>query len=386
MNYIIKNIKNFFQTNRLFFILFMICQITSFIVLMFSFGAFQNFKLMKKQGNKQTSFQICFGKVIDEGEYEDGTVYCLGDGSVDNGSVKKFLGALNENTCKNLKLIFYYLNTADIDKSLSESGDTLGIAFRMKYSESDRAFVRYGNSSVSIGEILTDKDFSDSRKITLPSGYSENYIGQTVAIAGENYTVSGINYIDDFVEMPYTNSPDGLQGIENISIMFKNIATQKDYDDITSACRYAFGDYAHLPKIETVSDKLPFYNSIMAVSVMLALISAVTLMMLYKYILQQRSKTIAVFRLLGCTKAKARKICIAEVMLISIICAAAAYGLYFGLLTDILSRYLIYIKSVYSIRNIAVIFTINIATVYVFASVIISAQLRLKTVEQIKAG
>ena len=49
MKYIYKNIKS----------LFIICQITSFIVLLFSFGAFQNFKIIKNQTIEQTSFEIC---------------------------------------------------------------------------------------------------------------------------------------------------------------------------------------------------------------------------------------------------------------------------------------------------------------------------------------
>jgi hypothetical protein len=283
MKYIFLNIKNFAVKNRLFFILFVICQITSFTVLFFSFGAFQNFKIVKNRGLEQSSFEIAFGNITEEGTYDDGSVYCIGDGSVDNGSVKKLIGALDESTCRHLKLIFYSANTDDTNLEIADSYENLNVAFRLKYSESDKNFVRYGNSSVKAGKPLTVSEYMDgSNKITLPCDYDESYLGENVTIAGENYIVSGINYLDDNTEMSYYSSPDGLDGIENISFDFKNVASLEDYNNISAACKEVFGDYAHLPKIDTVSDKLPFYNSIMAVSVMLALLSAVTLMILYK--------------------------------------------------------------------------------------------------------
>lgn len=101
MKYIFKNIKSFVQNNILFFCLFIICQITSFIVLLFSFGAFQNFKIIKNQTIEQTSFEICFGNLIEQFRYDDGSICCTGDGSVDNGSVKSFLISLMKKLLRN---------------------------------------------------------------------------------------------------------------------------------------------------------------------------------------------------------------------------------------------------------------------------------------------
>ena len=373
MKYIYKNIKSFVQNNILFFCLFIICQITSFIVLLFSFGAFQNFKIIKNQTIEQTSFEICFGNLIEQFRYDDGSICCTGDGSVDNGSVKKLLDLLDEKTLEELELIVYFPYFNNTNLKFAEGYDHISVAFRLKYLKDEKTLAPYGSSSVSSGVPLTYEEFMQgSNKITLPCEYSQEYLGADVIIADKHYVVCGIETMDDFIGMSYFNSPNDIDGIENISFYFNDLATKSAY-------------YAYIPKIETVSsDKLPFYNSIMAVSVLLALLSAVTLMLLYKYVLQKRSRTIAILRLNGCSKGKSRRICIAEIIIISLICAAIAYALYFGFLIHGLSHYLIYIKAVYSAKNIAVMFAVNVFAAYMVTNIMIVRQLSAKPVDQLK--
>ena len=373
MKYIYKSIKSFVQNNILFFCLFIICQITSFIVLLFSFGAFQNFKIIKNQTIEQTSFEICFGNLIEQFRYDDGSICCTGDGSVDNGSVKKLLDLLDEKTLEELELIVYFPYFNNTNLKFAEGYDHISVAFRLKYLKDEKTLAPYGSSSVSSGVPLTYEEFMQgSNKITLPCDYSQEYLGADVIIADKHYVVCGIETMDDFIGMSYFNSPNDIDGIENISFYFNDLATKSAY-------------YAYIPKIETVSsDKLPFYNSIMAVSVLLALLSAVTLMLLYKYVLQKRSRTIAILRLNGCSKGKSRRICIAEIIIISLICAAIAYALYFGFLIHGLSHYLIYIKAVYSAKNIAVMFAVNVFAAYMVTNIMIVRQLSAKPVDQLK--
>ena len=354
--------------------------------MLFSFGAFQNFKIIKNQTIEQTSFEICFGNLIEQFRYDDGSIHCTGDGSVDNGSVKKLLDLLDEKTLEELELIEYFPYFNNTDLKFAEEYDHLPVAFRLKYLKDEKTLAPYGSSSVSSGVPLTYEEFMQgSNKITLPCDYSQEYIGSDVIIADKHYVVCGIETMDDFIGMSYFNSPDDIDGIESIIFDFNALATKSAYNDITDACKEVYGDYAYVPKIETVSsDKLPFYNSIMAVSVLLALLSAVTLMLLYKYVLQKRSRTIAILRLNGCSKGKSRRICIAEIIIISLICAVIAYALYFGFLIHVLSHYLIYIKAVYSTKNIAVMFAVNVLAVYMVTNIMIVRQLSAKPVEQLK--
>ncbi len=66
------------------------------------------------------------------------------------------------------------------------------------------------------------------------------------------------------------------------------------------------------------TDTYYLYNNIMLISVLLAMLSALNFAMLYQYILQKRNKELAVFRLCGCTRAKATGIYLSECLWLSI--------------------------------------------------------------------
>ena len=48
MKYVFINLKNFAVKNVLIFILFIVCAVTDVLIILFSHGAFQNFKKSKR--------------------------------------------------------------------------------------------------------------------------------------------------------------------------------------------------------------------------------------------------------------------------------------------------------------------------------------------------
>lgn len=390
MKYVFVNLRNFAKNNKLFFVLFVACQIISFIVLLFSFGAYQNSEILKNQKIKNTEFIMCFGNLVEEIRDKDsGEVHCVGDGAVDQNSVKRFLELLDKNTLESIKIIFYEAYDEDLYLDTYNDAENKGfeILFRMKYSKENDCFEQAGMPSVSSGATLSNKEYVEgSSNITLPMNCLESSLGKQVTIKGKTYTATGIDFIDEGITMSYYNTPDELDGIEYIDFIFNDLATKSAYDDIVKCSREVFGDYAYIPKVETVSDDPPFYNSLMILSILLAILSAVTIMLLYKYILQKRSRVTAILRLCGCSRRKAGRICTAEILLLSTVCAAAAYAIYFGIIVNAVLPYLIYIKYVYSAKNCAVIFLINIAAVFVFTKILIMGELRKSPNALLKKG
>ena len=90
MYYTIKNIRNFAKNNTIIFVLFLLCQFTASFIILFSFGAFQNFKLLKNKNLKQSDLIIQFGNVIDKYE-EDGNKYYICDSSTTNKKIKELV-------------------------------------------------------------------------------------------------------------------------------------------------------------------------------------------------------------------------------------------------------------------------------------------------------
>lgn len=64
--------------------------------------------------------------------------------------------------------------------------------------------------------------------------------------------------------------------------------------------------------------EIKFYNSVIFMSVAVAIASAINLAMLFRYIIRSRAKQTAIFMLCGCTSNKIRRMYIAEIGMISV--------------------------------------------------------------------
>lgn len=77
MKYVFINLKNFAVKNVLIFILFIVCAVTDVLIILFSHGAFQNFKASKdfeKQKKYVFNYTFSFGDIIDTQEDSDGRI------------------------------------------------------------------------------------------------------------------------------------------------------------------------------------------------------------------------------------------------------------------------------------------------------------------------
>ncbi len=393
MIYLIKNLKSFAVNNTSMFALFLFCQITVVIVLLFSYGTIQNFELVKKENGKPFSFEVTFGEDAEwhyDKEYRE--IYNISESlePVDNKSVKEFLNAIDEKTLSKISELFYFAE--DVDAYIIEGNEVsnelikeASVGFWLTYSKKDKQFhpydVAFGNTP-AIGKVISEEDFVKGRnQALLPEGYIESETGKTVVINGIEYEITGIQLNDDSILIPYIGSPNDLDGIYSIHLDFSSAISDDDYESIKNAAVSVYGGKALLPDIETISSDLPFYDSIIAVAFFLALIAAVTLMILYRYILEKRKRTIAIFRLNGCTKQKITAMLILEVVVITVICTAVSTALYFGCITEHLKGIFTYITQVYNAKNVARLLLIELVSVAVVNAVMIGVQLNKAPIE-----
>lgn len=369
MSYILKNLKSFSKNSTSIFILFVLCQLIASLVLLLSFGTFQNFKLVKENKNDSSQLYIQFGRVTDQFE-EDGVTYYYCDGETDNKSVKKFLQGISPKALSELEFIYYTAVSENTDIPLLDECDNNTVSFRLEYSEKYKTFVPYKtafeNSPTSFGETYTEREFANGmRKLILPCNFSEDYLYKMLHIENIPYLVCGIDYVDSMLSIPFVTSPDTLSHITQISFFTDTVMSEVTYNEICRACADTFGNYAFIPPIDTVDDKLPYYNSIMIISVLLAVLTSITLALLFKYVLQQRNKTISVLRICGCTINKARRIFILEILLMSVLCSAISCLVYFGFFINPLQKVFVYIKYVYNFKNVLILFGLDFIIIYI---------------------
>lgn len=165
---------------------------------------------------------------------------------------------------------------------------------------------------------------------------------------GDNCTISSISFLDD-------NALD-TESFFKLKKAFSEVLT----------CNVNF------PPIDTIDmTEIKFYNSVIFMSVAVAIASAINLAMLFRYIIRSRAKQTAIFMLCGCTSNKIRRMYIAEIGMISVtIYVIFALVFNYALLPK-LTLFFEYIKVAYNFRVYMTIFGIYIISIYLFLNIVI---------------
>lgn len=385
MYYTIKNIQKFAKNNTIIFVLFLLCQFTASFIILFSFGAFQNFKLLKNKDLTQSDLIIQFGNVIDRYK-EDGIEYYICDNSTTNKKIKEFLLSIDESSLKELDCIYYTAETTNTNIPQIYEQPNI-ISFRLSYSSDSKSFIQYKtafeNSPTSSGKMISENDFEKgTMQVILPYGFTSDCMNQEVNIENQTYKVVGIDAIDTTITIPFISSPDSLNNITEIYFCTKNVMSTTTYQNICTACNDIFGDFAFIPEIDTVNDDLPFYNSLMLLSILLMVLSSITLTLLFRYILITRNKMISVLRIYGCTINKARKIFVSEILITSILSFLITSIIYFKLIVNNLKSSFAYITVVYNLKNYMLLGLIYLSVIYIILNLMIIIQLRKSPIVQ----
>lgn len=124
----------------------------------------------------------------------------------------------------------------------------------------------------------------------------------------------------------------------------------------------------------------------MIISVVVALLCAINFSVLYKYILTKRRKTLAIFRVSGFTTRKARRLYIAEIMLISVPLFALCTILYDKLMLPRLGKIFEHLVPAYSSVVYLTLFAIYTLIIYIVLNTMISNYISRTPVNLLKAG
>lgn len=407
MIYIFKNFIQFAKKSTMIFVLFVICEITAVLVVLFSFGAFQNYQTqldVEQTKVNQDFFVISFGNIVGTHNRESGEVqYYDGDGKITLAQFRQFLNILDHETKSSFTGFAFsvgytdensisYLIQDDVDnlENMDIEDDDLKDDFfyqslfpRLEYDEDLKDYGLYNsyleNLSLKEGRYFTQQEIINGENLIVlrPDG-NPQLIGQDIIFLGKIYKVIGILSNDMMYEfeVPFKTLDDDLT-IESIRVLTDKIITTPAYKEIKNAFFEVVGDYALVPPLETVDiNEIRFYNSLILISVALAVISAINLTILFRYVLRTRWRQLAIFQLSGCTKNKARQIYICEIMSLSTLIFLFCAVLYHHLIMPNLSNYILYIKEAYSLKTYLILFSIYTISCYAFLNVMIIINLK----------
>jgi hypothetical protein len=326
-------------------------------------------------------------------------MYYMGSETITPLQLRNVLDKLDDSTKSSLPGMYFILNFDDDENAYAEYFDTDEdgdvnypmSAVRIEYDENLGDYSLYNsyveNISLRKGRYFTKEEYaSDENLIVLPSYAKDELVGKNVKLLGKDYTVIGIlgeNATDEF-QVPFKTLDDNCS-IADISFLDDNALDAESFANLKKAFAETLDCDVNFPPIETVDlSEIKFYNSIIFISVAVAVASAINLAMLFRYVIKSRNKQTAVFLLCGCSHGKIRRMYTAEIGIISVAIYAVFAAVFNYALLPLLKVFFEYIDVAYNARVYLTIFGIYIVSIYLFLNLVILRTSKTSPVKMLK--
>ena len=333
MKYIVRNLKTLLCNEPIIAILMFLCVLVSSTVLHFAYGLYQNYSaklLSDKSSSNELHITIMDGNSITQSKLRE-CLFSLPD------EINNVVGIYLVTTNMECNDPDPFINTMEIRFSVDKNKITPSESF-MEIIKSEGQLIGdyFSPKQEAMGEnvaiIPTDKEYLQYTKTEEKDG------NLFVTIQNKEFRVIGkINTIY-YPTIPFEALDDEttFQGTIVISLKDDRYLTKYEYSKISDTFTACFGNNISIPRLNLPDeDSAKFYRTIMILSILISLISAVNYIMLYKYILQIRRRKFALFRMLGCRKSKILCISLGECAMIMLPCYLLAFILYVKLLIPI---------------------------------------------------
>ncbi len=382
MKYVLKNITSFIKTEKMIFILIIICVIASSFIINFSYGLYQNYNVVK--GNETSelySLEIPFNNDLN-GNYAEKKIL--------RDTVLSFSDSLNENI--DMYLVKPY---SDI---ITEDYGSVYTRFAIKNGNFVPCEI-FEENLKKFGNLISGKYFSEEQerngdKVALVHAESTGgdditrklkINDETILFQDKEFKIVGIQALHGLI-VPFESLNDDTP-INLLNMGFIKPLTRSQYDEIKEKISMAFGDIADIPELDIPeAENYYLYNTIILISIMIAILAAINFAVLYKYILSKRTKALSVFRICGCTKFRALRMFLSECMLITIPVFALTALCYDRFVLPILAKHFEYIKSAYSLILYLIIFAIYVFSSLIVLGIMIYFGFLRKTIRETKGG
>ncbi|MDE6500985.1 MAG: hypothetical protein K2L10_02750 [Ruminococcus sp.] len=377
MKYIIKNIKSFIRTEKIIFILILICIIASSFIINFSYGLYQNYHVIKEEEESDLySFEITFNNDLN-GDYASKGVL--------KNTLMSFSDSLNDS------IDMYFVMPYSDEINVDDYGNMI-VRFCIKDGNIAPCELfkknMQKNGTLMSGEYFSEEQEKNGENVAL--AFVEDSTGTlkdngTLSFQGKEYKVIGTQRMHSLI-VPF-ESLNSDTPINDLLFNFVKPLTRSQYDEIKEKISDAFGELAVIPELDIPeSENYYLYNTIIIISVLIALLSAINFAVLYKYILSKRTKSLSVFRICGCTKFKALGMFLSECMIITIPVFALTSLCYDKFILPALAVHFEYIESAYSMKLYLIIFAIYVLSSLIVLGIMIYFSFLRKTIKESWGG
>ena len=315
--YVVRNIKNLIRNNPVLFTVMIICQIISSLILFFSYGVFRDY-------NEQLRYrQITSGVIQMTIEGREG------QGNMDK--IHEFLDKISTAGISEYDNIVIGYNTSD---PFTQS------YFALEYDSSDKAFHEDEHFVTSIFN-----DIEEGRKISMEeyrkgehkaligrssAEFGDVKVGDTFTFHGIDYDVVGIFYVispqgHGRIEIPFESAPDDIYCRYISFQFFYDFSTEikfpslSDYEAIEAVAYEVFGKDVSMKKPVFIGGSDTKYQKTMiGLIFLISLAAAINLVIMFRFILRSRRRSLAIYRINGLSPSKSILIYVCEAFIYSL--------------------------------------------------------------------
>ena len=380
-----------FTKQRLLALLLVLNIIVSCLVICFSYGLYQNYNAYIRKGENQ---QIMSLRIYPQLGIAHKNEHGVMVSTVTKGGLTELLLSLSDEFTDDLECVgmihgfmndlFRYKKYEDKDyedDSEIEYDDEGLYGASMTFTVKNGQILPFGR----IADHISDEDYSKGRKCVVvgtelydPKHHSSVGVvdrnatarllsgnDKYITIEGERFDIIRADkQLDGYIYIPFTSIKDDTElwispDRSIITLSFKQELTSTLYNELKEKAAVVLGDKAYIEELQfTEAEEIYYYRAVLLISVLIAILAAVNMAILYRYILERRSRELAIFRICGCGKLRAVMMYLAECMLINLPLFALTEFLWHRLLMKRFASLFEHFENAYSFKLYAVIFGI----------------------------
>lgn len=364
MQYVYLNLKNGIIKDLIIFILMIISMVVSVIVILFSFGLYHHME--------QKKIDAKFGQKAVSMNFVDDTYQVTTKSAV-------------LETCKDLpeevlSQCYFYATARLKGEERIEDHDvdiiaTLSLYYAIcddRVTAADIGTEWKEQGALTKGEWFSAEQVENGELVCIVMDPSIQYVYSSEAdelygkqfeldkdgkctFDGKKYTPIGYMRGGPMPIVPITTVDNDIY-ISGLSIVFENVVSREMYDQIKEVFDHHFGNKVAVSKMTAPDvDGEKFYGTLMITCVAMATLSGVIVAVLYEYILLQRKRRFAIFRVCGLTLHRARRMCLMECMIIGVLSYGIAILFFEWIVRPSAQKVYIYIGQSYSLKTYAVL-------------------------------
>lgn len=381
MKYIIVNIRNLFQKNKMVSGMLLIGMLISSYVILFCVGML---------------YQVFEKKLTDLNPLDFLQIQCVDtkEQCVRWSELKQFFKQLDKNVNTSIDLVS--MKASLEDKPSEDSFDEFSFDYLLS-AAGEPAYCDLTSYLRSMGALYdgryyTEEEFNNREAVALSNGYeyinngnqakyTKKYeadaTGDTYLIDGVTFKRIGSAFFWTTPVFPVTLLKEEAR-IDYFGFEFKDYSlTEKRYNSICRLVDSCFDGRAEVANVKFPKLDNNYYYLVGGVVVFLGLITAIILSMLYEFILMQQWDMYRVYVLCGRTKRSiAMDFIVQCLLLVSVIYLLVALLYQYGIL-NLLDNKLFYFREVYTIKSYLLIYL-----GLLFGNLMISGVIVLKKLKQ----